>query len=451
MSRQHRVALIASLVLILIIGACGTQTSTPTSGPGEGTTPIVSTTPTATPPPTATPTPVETPTTVPTTTPVALSFIRQPTQIVVGGRLKDVSGDADTDFGIYSVDTDGMNLQRVDPAGMMDFYPTWSPDGRQIAFTRLLPSNASAEWMNSVIVVMNADGTNERVLTSSDEFAINSVWSPDGNQIAFERFTLPLGPEEMPDAVVSVMNTDGTNLHDVGHVGYVIGTPSWSPDGSQLVFAGATATEPSPGQEGRTSISVVRSDGSDLNEISSGIVLWPVWSPDGSQIAYLKGADITDQQSSSAMMSFSIWVMEADGSNPRALTDDRFLGAFFPAWSPDGTQIAFVGVEDPSNTGIYVMNADGSNLHQLVEGLTQDKGSMVMAPSWSPDGTGIAHLAVPTTPGTFDSDLVGSELRLVAADGSEQGTILSNFFVEPAFDPFDIMGSTAPAWRPVGP
>jgi Tol biopolymer transport system component len=69
--------------------------------------------------------------------------------------------------------------------------------------------------------------------------------------------------------------------------------------------------------------------------------------------------------------------MDADGSNPVNLTDNP-ADDYFPAWSPDGTRIAFVSYRD-GNPEIYVMNADGSNPARLTDNPASD-----YSPSWSP-------------------------------------------------------------------
>jgi Tol biopolymer transport system component len=129
-------------------------------------------------------------------------------------------------------------------------------------------------------------------------------------------------------------------------------------------------------QDGRpigTQLYRMRSDGSDVRRIprigGSGVGQASI-SPDGQWIAYSSGGNI--------------WLIRPDGSEEHKLT----LRGFSPAWSPDGTQIAFYSdrAGQPTEWDIFVMNADGSNITQI----TNDP-ALEGNPSWSPDGLALTY------------------------------------------------------------
>ena len=384
-------------------------------------------------------------------------------QIMFNGLLKNASGETVSEYGILMVNSDGTDLQRINPDGMLDYSPDWSPNGRRIAFFRILTPLDESETPRTVIVTTDADGANEQTLTDEAEVALNPVWSPDGQRIAFQRIADPTEPMDEWNIVISVMDADGSNLHDVGSVGpgLLVGVtvPSWSPDDNELVFGGVARTLGAPLAEAETLITVMDTDGTNARELlgpevlGNDAILSTDWSPDGSTIAFVRyrSSALGEGRITEATETIeSIWLVDTDGSNPRSITADQLLAAFFPAWSPDGSQIAFVGWEGPADTGIYVIDADGSNLRRLAEGLSGGvEGAPVMAPAWSPDGNWITYLAISLEQEDSEGPLVNAELRLVASDGSEKRTVASDLYVEPVPDPFDSVGKAAPIWMSV--
>jgi TolB protein len=107
----------------------------------------------------------------------------------------------------------------------------------------------------------------------------------------------------------------------------------------------------------------------------------PAFSRDGKRIAFVSSRDNLD---------WEVYVMNADGTDVRRLTNDDPARNTTPAWSPDGEQIAFVTVEGcggpPCPTAIRVMSSDGTNLNRLI----YFRGAIVSHPAWSPDGRLIA-------------------------------------------------------------
>ena len=140
---------------------------------------------------------------------------------------------------------------------------------------------------------------------------------------------------------------------------------------------------------------------------------YPAWSPDGSKIAFMSNRD----------GDWQIYVMNADGMGQTRLTTNNAVD-WGPTWSPDGTKIAFHSNRDGNNE-IYVMNANGTGQNRLTNNNAAD-----VVPSWSPDGTKIA----------FESNRDGkSEIYVMNADGSGQTKLTTS----PA-------GYFAPKWSPNG-
>ena len=193
------------------------------------------------------------------------------------------------------------NLERLTSAGGPDLFAAWSPDGSRIAF-------ASQRDGDINLYTMNADGSDQTRLTQGAERDTSPVWSPDGAMIAFSRasnsssddwrvFIVPAiggAATLVPDSdglLVSDWSSDGTTLladgmwtisvEGEGRTRLRDGVAArWSPDGSQIVFAGET----SAGVE----LFVMGADGSDPVQITDGdgAARWPSWSPDGYSISY---------------------------------------------------------------------------------------------------------------------------------------------------------------------
>jgi TolB protein len=148
------------------------------------------------------------------------------------------------------------------------------------------------------------------------------------------------------------MNADGTGQRQVRPILGV--DPSWSPD-DRIAFSG---------------MRVMHEDGSGLRRLTPKGGFEPAWSPDGSSIAFVR-------QVAKAETSYEIFTMRATGGDERRLTKNRVTD-FSPAWSPDGRRLA---VE--RGAYVWVLNADGSDPRRLARG---------SSPTWSPDGSAIAFV-----------------------------------------------------------
>ena len=157
-------------------------------------------------------------------------------------------------------------------------------------------------------------------------------------------------------------------------------------------------------RDGNREIYTMNSDGSDQTRLTFNEAndLAPAWSPNGRQIVFDSYRD-NDEDVPKVLRNVEIYVMDADGENPRRLTHHPGLDNYAD-WHPDGSQIAFTS----SRTGefnIFVMDADGSNVRQLKSPHFSGQ------PRWSPDGKQIAFVAITE---------LGRQVYAMNADGTGQ-------------------------------
>jgi dipeptidyl aminopeptidase/acylaminoacyl peptidase len=150
--------------------------------------------------------------------------------------------------------------------------------------------------------------------------------------------------------------------------------PSLSPDMDEVLFATTTAAA---GDADRA-IQTLNADGTGLRTLFDVVGAYdsaPAWAPDGSRIAFESNADVSGANPDGDM---EIWVMEADGSHPTQLTDNA-LHDEGPAWSPDGTMLAYSSGPDNLHLDIHVMTAGGMHLRALTDYAGRDE-----SPDWQP-------------------------------------------------------------------
>jgi Tol biopolymer transport system component len=232
----------------------------------------------------------------------------------------------------------------------VDRNPSWSPDGRQIAFESGR-DNQMLTYVNHDIYVMAADGSNVRRLTTDGADEGSPRWSPNGESITYIKmeYFSDQALMENPTWDIYVMNVDGTRQIQLTEDPANELEPSWSPDGAKIAFISD--------RNGRNSdIYVMNADGSNVTQLTddSANEFGPEWSPDGKQIVFN-----SDRNGNVQLFTISI-----DGSNLVQLTEDASNSAYAD-WSPDGKHIVFESDRDTGHANIYVMNADGSNVIQL--------------------------------------------------------------------------------------
>lgn len=237
---------------------------------------------------------------------------------------------------IWVMNADGSGKEALTDGAVTDEDPVFSGDGEKVAFTR-----GGDVW------AMNADGSGQANLTNNpNNQERNPSWSPDGEKIAYTRTgcDVPRGG----GTCVYIMDEDGSNQANLtpeqtipgcenspGYSHYGTGQePSFSPDGTRIVFSGSLIC---PHHTGR-----------------------------------------------------DIWTMNPDGSGKVNLTNDNGTGEIQPAFSPDGTKIVFVSNKNSSNLELWTMNAtDGSDMTRLTNDAIRQDNPDWSVPPLDTDGDGV--------------------------------------------------------------
>ncbi|MER6401877.1 hypothetical protein ABT263_38470 [Kitasatospora sp. NPDC001603] len=296
---------------------------------------------------------------------------------------------------VFTVTADGGTLQQLTrPSGQdRDDHPDWSPDGSTLAFDRTETETGAARlW------TVSADGERAHQIGQlcetgaadcANEQESGPAFSPDGKQLAFSRTwgAIDTSTQQIQYSDLYLMSPDGTNAqrltfltNDTPYSGEVR-NPSWSPDGKQLVFEYRTSSTGQPAS-GRA-LYVVNADGTGLRRLTP----WELragerasWSPDGTRIlftTYPAGPDYTPGG--------GIYTVQPDGSAIDALTpgpSEVFYGA--AAYSPDGTSIVFSQAPAGGTADLYRMQTNGTGVTRITE--TADQ--WVSRPNW---GTAAPH------------------------------------------------------------
>lgn len=239
---------------------------------------------------------------------------------------------------IFSMKPDGSDKKNLTNHLATDIHPSWSPDRTKIMF-----QSDRGGGMHGIFM-LTANGIQHPL----DLSGLNVVWSPNDGQIAFELHDgIYISGVEAPRLLYIKV------VDDAFH-------PTWSPNGDRLAF------------EFDHSIWIMDTIGKNPIFLTAGYE--PAWSPNGQQIAFLW----IGEPNGKAYSNFDIFVVDITGKNRTNLTKD--LGRDeSPTWSPDGQQIAFASWRNDSfNWEIYVMNADGSGQRNLTNDATADD----IHPSW---------------------------------------------------------------------
>lgn len=276
--------------------------------------------------------------------------------------------DADGRLQIFTIHPDGTGRKQLTTEGQNGI-PIWSRDGKKLAFASIRKDHA---W----VAVMEADGSGQKLLAEG----VAPDWSPDGRKIAFSA----------PDGQIWVMNADGSEKKQATQNGTNKVRPSWSHDGKRMAFV--LVRNPRDAKDPQPQIGIVNADGSEegilTKEKRENVRIGPEgkktvletaydanapsWSPVDDRVAFWSGIENRYGQ---------IWVIRADGTGSKQLTDDpSHRNSDDPSWSPDGKKILFSTGRSGRNE-LWVMNADGSDPKRLSD---IDAGPFPGRASWQP-------------------------------------------------------------------
>jgi Tol biopolymer transport system component len=301
---------------------------------------------------------------------------------------------------------------------------SWSPDGTRLAFT----------YGAELYLYDSRDGS-QRLLPTGAEVggASRPAWSPDGTQIAFSSM---ITEQDITEGVGGKYS-EGANssLSDLYMIHVDSGTvrklttgkqttdPAWAP-GSQIVYSSL--------EQSRWELSIIDPGGAHrvLTEGGAGTNRRAAWSPDGTEIAFLRDA---------GGLQARLNAVRPDGTGLRQLSHlpVDLVDGVQPAWSPDGTAIAVstslnghldIITGNKPGRDIYVVAADGSGEKRLTQ--SAERGVADRAPTWSPDGN---QLAFQTTDRDRASE---SALYTANADGRCETRVSA-------------VGGWSPEWQPL--
>jgi TolB protein len=249
-------------------------------------------------------------------------------------------------------------------------FPSFSPDGTKLLYSAY--GKNGLDTSDTRIQIMKADGSGETTLFHRDGYsAFDAVWSPAGDAIAFcvgKYFRAP----GLPASQIALIKPDGSGFRAVADDGVNNGFPSWSPDGKKLVY-----------KRGRQLVILTLESGT-VFPLTDGAHYdnFPQWSPKGDAIMFT-----SDREGG-----FRLYTVRPDSTGVRRLTDGPGSEAH-SIWSNDGEWIVFSsarkgykdevalydGVPQPYGE-IFAMRADGSDVRQLTDNKWEDA-----SPGWMPE------------------------------------------------------------------
>jgi len=295
--------------------------------------------------------------------------------------------------------------------------PTWSPDGRSIAFTRWERQDDGGR--DADVWVADSDGGNARPLVSGPGYDWIPAWSPDGAWISYTADAAtpasppagPIGggpqPGQPPGAVtprtgraqVWLVRPDGTDAHQLTDVEGGAAAAAWSPDGRSIAY--------SSDREGQSDIYAAAANGSSEVRLTDDLAAdWaPSWSRDGRHVLFT--SDRTGDN--------DIWRVGTDATGLTRLTADG-SDDDVAAEAPDGSRIVFVSTRS-GDAEVWSMAPDGSDQQNLTRRPAADDGRWSVA--WAPDSRSLVYASAGPGPAIGQpivvEDLAAAGALLLAA------------------------------------
>jgi Tol biopolymer transport system component len=315
--------------------------------------------------------------------------------------------------GLWAVNPDGSGLMRLTmpapEAYDSQYFPSFSPDGRLLAFEVLKDSGEGYEFDSEASVLEGESGDVRSVVTFTSSLFVNPrfVWSPKSD------FALIVRAEGERGEVARVdLESEGT---EVLFEGELPASVAWAPDGSRIAY-GTNRSE---------SIWLTEPDGENRRELvrdAGG----PAWAPDSRRLAFFRPADYTD------IGDASLWLVDADGSNERRLADGVQHGLRSVLWSPRGDRLIFL--RKAKKPRVTTAGESDAYLLDLESGRTTLFVRAALPIAWSQDGKRVLF-------GRPFEGLGAIGLYVATADGTDKRLVAVT-------DEEDINIGSYPVWQP---